>query len=93
MRRILAGLVLAAIAVAAQAQSGASSTPAAPPQPDASRPNPSAQIPAGGAATPGQPSTTERGSFIAPVVDIRIQGEGISLPKGLGEPPEKPPAK
>ncbi len=93
MRSILAGLVLAATAVAAQAQSGSPSTPGATPPPDASRPNPSAQTPAGGPAAPGQPSTTERGSFIAPVVDIRIQGEGISLPKGLGEPPEKPPAK
>ncbi len=92
MRRILAGLVLAATAVAAQAQSGSPSAPATPVPPDASRPNPSAQTPAGGAAAPGQPTTTERGSFIAPVVDIRIQGEGISLPKSLGEP-EKPPAK
>jgi hypothetical protein len=32
---------------------------------------------------------------IAPLVDIRIQGEGISLPKGVGEAPpaEKPAAK
>ena len=93
MRRILAGLVSAAIAVVAQAQSGTPSTPGAAPPPDASRSNPSAPTPSGGAAAPGQPATTERGSFIAPVVDIRIQGEGISLPKSLGEPPEKPPAK
>lgn len=93
MRRILVGLVSAAIAVAAQAQSGSPSTPGTSPLPDASRPNPAAQTPSGGAAAPGQPATTERGSFIAPVVDIRIQGEGISLPKGPGEAPEKPPAK
>ena len=32
---------------------------------------------------------------IAPIMDIRIQGEGISLPKGVGEapPPEKPAGK
>ena len=36
---------------------------------------------------------------IAPIMDIRIQGEGISLPKGVGDappaekPPEKPAAK
>ena len=32
---------------------------------------------------------------IAPLVDIRIQGEGISLPKGVGDtpPPEQPPEK
>jgi hypothetical protein len=40
---------------------------------------------------------------IAPIMDIRIQGEGISLPKGVGDAPlpenpaekpaEKPPAK
>jgi hypothetical protein len=92
MRRILAGLVLGAIAVAAQAQSGSPPTPGTPPLPDASRPNPAAQTPSGGAAAPGQPVTTERGSFIAPVMDIRIQGEGISLPKPPGEP-EKPPVK
>jgi len=93
MRRIFAGLVLGAIAVAAQAQSGSPSTPGATPPPDAARPNPSATTPLGSAAAPGQPATTERGSFIAPVMDIRIQGEGISLPKGPGEAPEKPPAK
>ena len=93
MRRIFAGLVLGAISVAAQAQSTSPSTPGTSSLPDASRPNPSAQTPAGGAAAPGQPAATERGSFIAPVVDIRIQGEGISLPKSLGEPPEKPPVK
>jgi hypothetical protein len=93
MRRILAGLVLGAIAVSAQAQSGSPSAPGATPLPDANRPNPSAPTQSGGTAASGQPATTERGSFIAPVVDIRIQGEGIGLPKGLGEPPPKPPAK
>lgn len=93
MRRMLAGLVLGAIAVAAQAQSASPSTPGTSSLPDASRPNPAAQTPPGGAAAPGQPVATERGSFIAPVMDIRIQGEGISLPKPPGEPPEKPPAR
>ena len=52
-------------------------------------------------ANPTQ-STTERGigaptsgrnAFIAPVVDIRIQDQGLALPKGLEEPPViAPPA-
>jgi hypothetical protein len=52
--------------------------------------------------SPGQTPITaqppQRGN-IAPVVDIRIQGEGISLPRGVGDappaekPPEKPAAK
>lgn len=54
--------------------------------------------------SPGQTPVTatppQRGN-IAPIVDIRIQGEGISLPKGVGDAPppaaekpaEKPPAK
>ena len=56
--------------------------------------------------SPGQTPVTaqppQRGN-IAPIVDIRIQGEGISLPKGVGDapqvekqpekPPEKPAAK
>jgi hypothetical protein len=93
MRRMLAGLVLGVIAVSAQAQSGSQSTPGATPLSDANRPNPSAPTQSGGTAAPGQPATSERGSFIAPVVDIRIQGEGISLPKERREPSEKPPAK
>lgn len=91
MRRILAGVVLGASAVAAQAQSG-TQTPGGPVDP--SRGTPPVQTPASGnSGAAGQPANTERGSFIAPVVDIRIQGEGIGLPKGLGEPPQKPPAK
>ena len=93
MRRMLAGLVLGTIVVSAQAQSGSPSTPGATPLPDANRPNPSAATQSSGTAAPGQPATSERGSFIAPVVDIRIQGEGISLPKERREPSEKPPAK
>jgi hypothetical protein len=52
--------------------------------------------------SPGQTPITaqppQRGN-IAPIVDIRIQGDGITLPKGVGEAPppekpaEKPPAK
>ena len=48
--------------------------------------------------SPGQTPITaqppQRGN-IAPIVDIRIQGEGISLPKGVGDasPPEKPAEK
>jgi hypothetical protein len=32
---------------------------------------------------------------IAPIMDIRIQGEGLNLPKGVGDapPPEQPPEK
>ena len=92
MGRNLAGLVLWAFAVAAQAQSG-TQTPAGTAA-DPARGAPQVPTPATGTAGPsGQPVSTERGRFIAPVVDIRIQGEGISLPKGLGEPAEKPPAK
>jgi len=48
--------------------------------------------------SPGQTPVTAqppKRDNIAPLVDIRIQGEGISLPKGVGEapPPEKPAAK
>ena len=48
--------------------------------------------------SPGQTPITaqppQRGN-IAPVVDIRIQGEGISLPRGVGDapPPERPAEK
>jgi len=33
-----------------------------------------------------------RNSFIAPVVDIRIQDQGLALPKGMEEPPLAAPA-
>ena len=45
--------------------------------------------------SPGQTPITaqpsQRGN-IAPLVDIRIQGEGIRLPQGLGDPPDEKPA-
>lgn len=34
-----------------------------------------------------------RNSFIAPVVDIRIQDQGLALPKGLEEPAIPAPAQ
>ena len=79
MNRILAGCAVAAWAVAAQAQ-GTS----APPPPAIHSPG----------QTPITAQPPRRGN-IAPVVDIRIQGEGISLPKGVGDasPPEKPAEK
>lgn len=85
MKRIFATCALS-LAVAAHAQT--------PPAPGATPPTPlTTQSPAP-ASAPSQPSP-QRGGFIAPIVDIRIQGDGIALPKGVGEapPPEKPPAK
>ena len=65
-----------------------------------------ALLAAGGAwaqAQPGvAPSTSERplsapvggrNSFIAPVVDIRIQDQGLALPKGVEEPPIPAPVQ
>lgn len=77
MSRILAGCVVAASAVAVHAQ-GAS----APPPPPIHSPG----------QTPITAQPPQRGN-IAPIVDIRIQGEGISLPKGVGDAPPagKPP--
>lgn len=79
MSRILAGCAVAAWALAVQAQ-GTS----APPPPPINSPG----------QTPVTAQPPQRGN-IAPIVDIRIQGEGISLPKGVGDapPPEKPPEK
>jgi hypothetical protein len=80
-KALFAGL-LSVSAIVAHAQSGGT-----PPQtPPVASP---ASTPSSSSAQPPQ-----RGS-IAPIVDIRIQGDGISLPKGVGEapPPEKPPAK
>jgi hypothetical protein len=84
MKKSLAVCVLSVWMAAAHAQGG-------PPAPGAT-PAPPKQSPTA-TSTPSQPSS-QRGGFIAPIVDIRIQGEGIALPKGVGEPqPEKPPAK
>ena len=46
--------------------------------------------------SPGQTpitATPPKRDNIAPIVDIRIQGEGLNLPKGVGDasPPENPP--
>lgn len=80
---MLATCALSIWIAASYAQGGAPAPGATPP------PAPPTQSP----ATTSQPSP-QRGSFIAPIVDIRIQGEGIALPKGVGEQqPEKPPAK
>lgn len=85
MRTALAACALSAWAVAVQAQGVPPATSAPPP--------PTVQSPTQG-PVPATPQQSQRGN-IAPIVDIRIQGEGISLPKGVGEapPPEKPPAK
>ena len=83
MGRVLAACALSGWVVAVQAQG----TSAPPPPPIHS---------------PGQTPVTAqppKRDNIAPLVDIRIQGEGISLPKGVGEAPpaekpaEKPPVK
>ena len=85
MGRVLAACALSAWVVAVQAQ-GTS----APPPPSIHSP--------GQTPVTAQPPKRDN---IAPLVDIRIQGEGISLPKGVGDAPppaaekpaEKPPAK
>jgi hypothetical protein len=77
-------LWLGAAVFAADAQTGAPSPSAAQPRPALTNP------PAAGQ------QSQQQGGFIAPVVDIRIQGEGIALPqpKSDAEPaPAKPPAK
>ena len=79
MKRVLAILAASVWIGAAQAQG----TP--PPPPPTNSPGQTTGTPA------GQPP--ERGN-IAPILDIRIQDQGISLPKPREEtPPEKPPAK
>jgi len=77
MSRVLAACALSAWTIAAQAQG--TSAPQPPP-----------------IHSPGQTPITaqpsQRGN-IAPLVDIRIQGEGIRLPAGVGEPPDEKPAE
>jgi hypothetical protein len=83
MRRALAACALSAWIIAVQAQ-GTS----APPPPTIHSP--------GQTPVTAQPPKRDN---IAPLVDIRIQGEGLNLPKGVGDAPppekpaEKPPAK
>jgi hypothetical protein len=79
MKRMLAACAVAVWAIAVQAQ-GTS----VPPPPTIHSP--------GQTPITAQPPKRDN---IAPIVDIRIQGEGISLPKGVGEapPPEKPAGK
>jgi hypothetical protein len=79
MKKAFAACTLSVWIVAAQAQ-GTS----APPPPAIHSPG----------QTPITAQPPQRGN-IAPIVDIRIQGEGISLPKGVGDasPPEKPAEK
>lgn len=83
--KILAVLAASSWIVTAQAQGVPPSTGTPPPPPAAS----SGQGPATPATQPPQ-----RGN-IAPILDIRIQDEGIRLPKSRDDtpPPEKPPAK
>ena len=60
--------------------------------PATSTPPPPAQHSPGQTAAPTA-KPPERGN-IAPILDIRIQDQGISLPKPREDaPPEKPPAK
>jgi len=84
MKRALAALAASTGITFVQAQGIPPATSAPPPPPQHS---------------PGQSTTPtaqppQRGN-IAPVLDIRIQGEGIALPKPREEAPlpEKPPAK
>lgn len=73
--------VLAWVALAKAQGTPATSTPPPPPQ----------HSPGQTAAPTAKPP--QRGN-IAPILDIRIEGEGVSLPKsGAEAPPEKPPAK
>ena len=92
MSRTFAGLALWVFAAAAQAQTGTPATPGGAPPVDSGRANPTLQTPTSGPAAPGSQTAPQRG-FIAPIVDIRIKDEGISLPRGVGESAEKPPAK
>jgi hypothetical protein len=60
--------------------------------PATSTPPPPAQRSPGQTAEPTA-KPPQRG-YIAPILDIRIQDDGIRLPKPAAEaPPEKPPAK
>jgi len=87
MGRALAACALSAWIIAVQAQ-GTS----VPPVPTINSPR----------QTPVTAEPPKRNN-IAPVMDIRIQGEGLNLPKGVGDAPppenpadkpaEKPPAK
>jgi hypothetical protein len=79
MKRTFGACVLLACCAAVQAQ-GTS----APPPPTIHSP--------GQTPITAQPPKRDN---IAPIVDIRIQGEGLNLPKGVGEapPPEKPAEK
>jgi len=77
MRRMLAACAVSAWAIAAQAQ-GTS----APPPPSIHSP--------GQTPVTAQPPKRDN---IAPLVDIRIQGEGIRLPTGVGEPLDEKPAE
>ena len=79
MKRTLVALAASAWTITVQAQG----TP--PPPPPASSSSQTSSTPA------SQPP--QRGN-IAPILDIRIQDQGISLPKPREDtPPDKPPAK
>jgi len=95
VKRLAAALALSVAGGAALAQSPPPSVPsnAVPAAEGARQSVPASSTP--GAAPSTQPP--QRG-FIAPVLDIRIQGEGIGLPKPApaAQPPaesEKPPAQ
>jgi hypothetical protein len=87
MRRLASAFALSACAAAALAQS--TLPPNAAPAAEGARQSVPPSTPG---TTPGS-QPPQRG-FIAPVVDIRIQGDGISLPKPAPAAPEaeKPPA-
>jgi hypothetical protein len=83
-KALAAALAASTFITAVQAQGIPPATSAPPPPPlhsPGQSPMPTGQMP-------------QRGN-IAPILDIRIEGEGVSLPKPREEPPqpEKPPAK
>jgi hypothetical protein len=87
MKRLSAGFALSVVCAAALAQSVPSVPANALPAAEGARQSvPPSTTP--GATQSAQPP--QRG-FIAPVIDIRIQGEGVSLPRPAAEPPAEKP--
>ena len=85
MKQTLTLLILLADAAAAYAQGT--------PQPSSAPPSPAATVPNSAATQNPQGGQAPQRGFIAPLVDIRIQGDGITLPGQKSPEPEKPPAK
>jgi len=95
MKRLPAALILSAFSAAALAQ--ATPPPTVPGNAVPAAEGARQSVPSSSAPGAGAPATQppQRG-FIAPVIDIRIQGEGIGMPKPAAAAPapeaEKPPA-